>query len=95
MTKLVIGVIFIGLKIMLNELKNADKAIGFKQSLKAVKSGGAKKAFVAKDADADVVTPFLDACREAKVEIVYAETLEELGQACGIDVGCAVAVILI
>ena len=79
---------------MLYELKIADKAVGLKQSLKAVKSGGAKTAFVAKDADAEVIKPFLEACHEMKVNVEYVETLAKLGQACGIEVGCAVAVIL-
>jgi len=79
---------------MLDELKTANKVIGIKQATKAVESGKAKKAFIAKDADSKVVDPFKQLCDNKSVIIEYAETKKELGKACGIDVGAAVAVII-
>jgi len=78
----------------MDELKSANKVIGLKQSLRAVKEGEALSAFVARDAEERVTAPVLEACREQNVPVTYAESLEKLGKACGIEVGCAVCVIL-
>ena len=67
--------------------------IGLKESTRAVKAGKAKTAYVAEDADAHVRLPFIDACREHGVPIRFVPTCRELGAACGIEVGAAVAVI--
>ena len=66
---------------------------GLKESTRAVKAGLAKMAYVAEDADSHVRLPFVDACRDNGVPITYVPTCKELGTACGIDVGAAVAVI--
>jgi len=79
---------------MLDELKTANKIVGIKQATKAVEAGKAKKAFVAKDADSKVIDPFIQLCNDKSVLIEYTDTKKELGKACGIDVGAAVAVIL-
>ena len=78
---------------MVEELKTDKKIVGFKQSLKAVKAGDAKKAFLALDADVHVSTPFLHACEAHKVPIEHCDSCKTLGEACGIDVGAAVAVL--
>ena len=77
------------------ELLDARKCVGLKQSLKAVKDGTAKKAFIAADAEERIVRPFRQACEEKGVEIAEVATMKELGHACGIDIGSAVAVILL
>ena len=71
----------------------SDSIIGLKQSVKAVKGGKALKAFVAEDADSHVREPFLKVCREYGVPVEYYPTCKELGSACKIDVGAAVAVV--
>jgi len=78
----------------LDELKTKAKVVGLKQSRKAVKDGVAAMAFVAKDADPKVRQPFETLCAESGVKIEYAESCAELGKACGIEIGCAVAAIL-
>jgi len=79
---------------MLDELKNANKVVGAKQSYKAAESGKVKKAFIAQDADERVVGSFKKLCKERGITIEYVGTMKELGKACNIDVGSAVAVIL-
>jgi len=79
---------------MLEELKTDKKIVGFKQSLKAVKGEEATKAFVSMDADVHVTTPFVHACEAHDVPVEYCESCRILGEACGIDVGAAVAVLL-
>ncbi len=79
---------------MLEELKTDKKIVGFKQSLKAVKAEQAIKAFVSMDADVHVATPFVHACEAQNVPVEYCESCKILGEACGIDVGAAVAVLM-
>ena len=79
---------------MLDQLKSVRKVVGVKQSEKAVSAGEVKSAFVAKDAHERVTAPFVKLCAECGIEVVYAESMAELGHACGIDVGAAVVAVL-
>ncbi|MCL4424437.1 MAG: ribosomal L7Ae/L30e/S12e/Gadd45 family protein [Firmicutes bacterium] len=78
-----------------DQLKMAKKrSVGTKQTLKAILKGEAKLVFVAKDAEAHVVKDLLRACQERGVELVYADSMQALGAACGIQVGAASAAII-
>ncbi len=79
---------------MLEDLCTDNKVIGIKQSQKAVEDGIALMAYVASDCDDKVKLPFLALCESKGVKVVPAESMEQLGTACGISVGAAVAVIL-
>ncbi|MBQ8004092.1 MAG: ribosomal L7Ae/L30e/S12e/Gadd45 family protein [Oscillospiraceae bacterium] len=79
---------------MLTEFASAKPIVGLKQSKKAVTCGLAQKAFIAGNADPDITEAFALVCEENKVPVVYADSMEELGRACGINVGAAVAVLL-
>ena len=78
---------------MQNDFDGSSIVVGLKQSLKAVEGGDAKCAFVAEDADSHVKEPFIAACKQCGVSIEYYPTCQQLGDACGIDVGAAVAVV--
>lgn len=78
----------------MDELKTKPKVVGLKQSRKAVKDGVAAAAFIAKDAEPKVRQPFEALCAEHGIKVQYAESCEELGKACGIEIGCAAAVLL-
>lgn len=79
---------------MLSKLSTEDKVVGIKQSKKVIKEGRAAAVFVAADADARVKDPICALCSEKGVETVSVPTMKELGEACGIEVGAAVAVLL-
>lgn len=79
---------------MLEALKGSNKAIGIKQTLKAVENKTARVVFIARDADAKVTGPLKDLCMSGNVEIVYADTMKQLGKACGIEVGASAVCIL-
>ena len=79
---------------MLSELDNSSRVTGVKQSRKAVEEGRAKKVFLALDADPAVTEPLEDLCGEKNVPAEYAGTMVEMGKACGISVGAAVAALL-
>lgn len=79
---------------MLESIKSSKKTIGIRQSLKAVESGIAGTVYIAKDADEKVVRNIKELCSVSSVEIVYIDTMKQLGKACGIEVGAAVACVL-
>lgn len=76
-------------------IKNARKrAIGSKQTIKAIEKGIAKVVYVASDADEHVVRPLVDLCKSKNIELVWIDTMPALGKACGIEVGSAAAAVI-
>lgn len=79
---------------MLERWKKEEIVVGLKQSLRAISAGKAASAYVAEDAQDRVKQPILDLCRAQGVAVSVVATKKELGDACGIDVGAAVVVVL-
>lgn len=81
---------------MLDEsLKKAQKVVvGLKQTCRALEKGEARSVYVAKDADHGLLRPVLEMCNIGNIEIMEVSSMVELGKACGIKVGAAVAAIL-
>lgn len=79
---------------MLENLKSAKKVIGVKQSAKALENGTAKIVIMARDAEQKVTSGILELCRMNSVDIVYEDSMKQLGKLCGIDVGAAVVCLL-
>lgn len=79
---------------MLSELTTSEKVVGLKQLKKALRDGTASKVFYAEDADPRMLTPILDACRTNEIPSEKVPSMQELGRACGIEVGAAVAALL-
>ena len=78
----------------LGTLKNASKVVGAKQAAKAVEKGQASLVFLADDADIRVTAPLREACVRAGVAVEMVPTMEELGKACGIEVGAAAVAVI-
>lgn len=76
-------------------LIRATKIVGAKQTMRAFDSNKVTVVYIARDADNKVVQPIIDRCKQMNVELVYLNTKVELGRACGIDVGAAVASIIV
>ena len=74
--------------------KKVSKVIGIKQSLKAVGKGCALEVYLAEDADSRMTLPLKQVCQTQNVPIIGGCSMEELGTACGIDVGAAAITIL-
>lgn len=74
---------------MLELLKSSKKAIGIKQSLKAVEANNAIAVFIARDADEKITGALKELCKAKSIEIVYIDTMKQLGKACGIEVGAS------
>ncbi|HWR45195.1 ribosomal L7Ae/L30e/S12e/Gadd45 family protein [Sporomusa sp.] len=75
-------------------LKTANKAIGAKQTARAVEKGLATKVYLADDADRRVVAPLAHLCSQKGVQVDETATMSELGKACGIEVGAAAVAVL-
>ena len=76
------------------EISDAKKVVGLNQTKKAVNTGRAKKVFAAKDADELFVLQIRKLCEGKAVPVDEDMTMEELGSACKIDVGCAVCAVI-
>ena len=76
------------------ELSDAKKVVGLNQTKKAVNNGKAKKVFAAKDADGQFLLQIKRLCEGKSVPVDENMTMDELGSACKIDVGCAVCAVV-
>lgn len=79
---------------MLTQLTASEKVVGAKQVKRALKDGRAKKLFWAENADPRVLQPLIQEAVRSGVPLQQIGTMKELGQACGIAVGAAVAALL-
>jgi len=78
---------------MVDRLKG-NKVVGIKQTTKAIKNGKGDVLYVAKDADDKVINPLIELANNNMVNIVFIETMSQLGKLSGIDVGTAATLIL-
>ncbi|MBO8142609.1 MAG: ribosomal L7Ae/L30e/S12e/Gadd45 family protein [Firmicutes bacterium] len=70
------------------------RAVGTRQTLRALEKGAAEIVFVARDAEERVTRPVIEMCRKNGVQVVYVDNMRLLGQYCMINVGAATAAIL-
>ena len=78
----------------IDRLQTANRVVGLKQTLRAIESGETDTVFIARDADDRVRVPIEALCKQKQLTISFVDTTEDLGKACGIDVGAAVAAII-
>ena len=79
---------------VLFELKTGSRVVGAKQTKRALSDGRAVRVFLAKDADSRITGPLGTLCKEKNVPVEADCTMSELGAACGIAVGSAVAALI-
>ena len=72
----------------------AKKAVGSKAVLRALKAGEAVRVYVASDTDTFLYQKVVRAVEDAGLRPVRVATGKELGQACGLQIGCAAAALL-
>lgn len=76
-------------------LKNAPaRVVGTKQVLRGLKAGSLARVYVANDADTFLFQRVRQATEEAGVPLTRVASMKELGNACGVAIGCAAAAIL-
>lgn len=69
--------------------------IGSKQTTKMVEQGRAIEVYVAQDTDPRLKDNIVRLCEAANVPISWIETMKILGETCGIEVGAAMAAVVI
>ena len=79
----------------LSVLAGQKVVVGAKQLRKALSAGTVKNAFFAKHADPAVTEPLIARCIENQVAFAWVKSMQDLGRACGIDIGAAAAAIVI
>lgn len=83
-----------GETIMPGRLGKKPSVVGAKQTLKAIQTGQAELVYLARDADEHVTGPIRRECEMRGINIVDVESMAELGKACSIEVGAAVASVM-
>ena len=78
---------------MIQELSGPNKVVGAKQAKRALRDGRAVRLFMAMDADPRLLQPLVQEAMNRQVPVSQVSTMKELGAACGIAVGAAVAVL--
>lgn len=78
----------------LDELKNAKKTIGAKQTSKAIARGDVTLVFLAKDSEEQIALPILELCTDHDVTVNREHSMSELGKACRIKVKAAAVGVL-
>ncbi len=79
---------------MLEELRDAQRVVGVKQTRRALMAGQVKKLFLATDADPALTAPLAQLAGERGVSAQREATMAQLGAACGIAVGAACCAVL-
>jgi len=75
-------------------LQGQKLSIGTKQTTRSVELGKASEVFIAHDADPRITTKIVNLCNKSGVKITYVDTMKNLGKACGIEVGAAMAAVV-
>ncbi|MDP1513236.1 ribosomal L7Ae/L30e/S12e/Gadd45 family protein [Paenibacillus sp. CMAA1739] len=75
-------------------LQDAHVKIGTKQTIRMVELGFASEVYVAEDADQRLTSNIIDLCNKQGVKVTLVDTMKNLGAACGIEVGAAMAAIV-
>ncbi len=73
----------------------AKRVVGKKQVLRALSKGEVSEVVLARDGDTSIARQIREAANAAKVPVTEAESMSQLGKACGIEVSASVAAILI
>ncbi|MDO7908356.1 ribosomal L7Ae/L30e/S12e/Gadd45 family protein [Paenibacillus sp. JX-17] len=75
-------------------LQDAHVKIGTKQTMRMVELGFAAEVYVAEDADPRLTSKIITLCDKHNTKVTLVDTMKNLGKACGIEVGAAMAAIV-
>ncbi len=76
---------------METELDKNKLIVGVRQSMKALINRKATEAYMAEDSDEFIQKDFIRECAAGDISVIRYATMAELGRACGIEIGAAVA----
>ena len=75
------------------EIAGKKVIVGAKQLRKAIAKGCVRYVFLAENADPAITEPIAEMCRNGNIQIHWVRSKEDLGSACGIEVGAAAAAV--
>ncbi|MBO8165261.1 MAG: 50S ribosomal protein L7ae-like protein [Brevibacillus sp.] len=70
-----------------------ELTIGIKQTMKAIANDQVEEVYISRDADQRLTQKVQLLCKEKGVPVIYVDSMNRLGKACGIEVGAAAAAI--
>ena len=76
------------------DLTKFKLVVGTKQLKKALNQGTAQQVFLAANADPAITQMLESLCQLNQTPYVWVRSMQDLGRACGIDVGAAAAAVL-
>lgn len=76
------------------DLSREQVVVGAKQLRKALQAGRANRVYLARNADPAMTEPVEILCRQNNVEYAWVKSMTDLGHACGIEVGAAMAAVV-
>ena len=76
------------------DLTGKQVVVGAKQLKKAVAKGRAEYVFLAENADPAITEPIAEMCIGGNIQVHWVRSKDDLGSACGIEVGAAAAAVL-
>ena len=79
---------------VLPDLKGKKVIVGAKQLRKAFEKNRVRYVFLAENADPAVTEPLEMLCGDNHIPITWVGRMEDLGRACGIEVGAAAAAVV-
>ena len=79
---------------MAAELMTSPKVVGAKQVRRALEKGIAATLYIAQDADPALLQPLVQKAVDGGVRVEQIPSMKQLGEACGIAVGAAIAAAL-
>lgn len=68
--------------------------VGAKQTAKMLEQERAIEVYVARDADPQMKEKIVHLCERTGVPMKWIDTMDELGETCGIDIGAAMAALV-
>lgn len=68
--------------------------VGAKQTTKMLEQGRAIEVYIARDADPRMRDKIAGLCERAAVPIKWVDSMKQLGETCGIDVGAVTAALI-
>ena len=76
------------------DLTDKKVVVGSKQLKKALLNGRAEYVFLAENADPAITEPIEEMCIGGNIQVHWVRSKDDLGSACGIEVGAAAAAVV-
>ena len=76
------------------EIRREKILVGAKQIRKGLDAGRISRVYLAQNADPAITGPIEARCLQTGIEYAWVKSMQDLGRACGIEVGAATAAVV-